>query len=124
MMAGALNLVGALSGTAVAATNGKDVVAPGSINLWTVAAALFATIVWSMLAYRYGLPTSESHGLVAGLTGAAMVTAGPSALLWTGWKKVFIGLILSTLAGFLGALVLTSIIVAVFANASPRTVSS
>lgn len=123
LMAGALNLVGALTGTAVAKTIGKDVVSADSITLMTVAAALVATIFWSMLAYRYGLPTSESHGLIAGITGAALATGGVKALLWVGWKKVFIGLVLSTLAGFFGAMVLAFVVVSIFSKTKPRTVS-
>lgn len=100
IMASVLNVLGAMSGTAVAATIGKGIISPEVISLFTVAAAMVAIIVWSTAAWYYGLPTSESHALVAGLAGAGMATAGPSALLWEGWKKVFIGIGLSTFLGF------------------------
>ena len=78
IMATVLNAIGAMSGTAVAATIGKDIVQPDVINLTTVAAAMIGIIFWSTLAWYWGLPTSESHALIAGLTGAAShVTAGP-----------------------------------------------
>ncbi|MEW6753090.1 MAG: inorganic phosphate transporter [Candidatus Latescibacterota bacterium] len=99
-MATILNTVGAMSGTAVAATIGKGIVTPQAINLVTVGASMVALITWSTLAWRHGLPTSESHALVAGLTGASLAAAGPDVLLWAGWQKVLIGLLFSTFLGF------------------------
>src|SRR5437764_10072427 len=69
LMAGALNLVGALSGTAVATTIGKDLVKPESINLTTVAVALLAATVWDLFTWYRGLPTSSSHALLFGTLG-------------------------------------------------------
>lgn len=100
LMAAALNFVGAFYGTAVAATIGKDIVRPEAIDLATVGAAMFAIILWSTVAWRFGLPTSESHALVSGLAGAALATAGWDALLWEGWRKVLVGLLFSTFLGF------------------------
>jgi len=102
VMAVVLNIIGALCGTAVAATIGKGIVNAESVNPLTIAAAMIGIVIWSTLAWAYGLPTSESHALVAGLAGAALATAGPSALLWVGWQKVLIGLGFSTLLGFVG----------------------
>ena len=64
-------------------------------------------ITWSTLAWYYGLPTSESHALVAGLAGAGLATAGPSVLLWAGWQKVIIGLVFSSVLGFFGGWLMT-----------------
>jgi len=100
-MAAVFNLVGALvTGTAVAATIGKGFVKPDVISLSVVAAAMLTIVLWSVIAWRLGLPTSKSHELVAGLTGAGLAAAGPSVLLWGGWEKVLIGLVLSTFGGF------------------------
>jgi PiT family inorganic phosphate transporter len=104
LMATLLNIVGAMSGTAVAATIGKDIVKPEVIDLLTVGAAMVGIIFWSTLAWYYGLPTSESHALVAGLTGAGLAAVGPSALIWDGWSKVLLGLVFSTFLGFFGGL--------------------
>ena len=101
LMAAVLNIVGALvTGTAVAATIGKGIVRPEVIDLSVVAAAMITIVVWSMICWFYGIPTSESHELVAGLTGAGLAVAGPSVLLWEGWQKVLIGLGISTFFGF------------------------
>lgn len=106
IMASVLNVLGAMSGTAVAATIGKGIIKADAVNVATVAAAMVAIVFWSTLAWLYGLPTSESHALVAGLSGAAFATAGTSALIWDGWQKVLIGLLISTFLGFFGGLAL------------------
>jgi len=111
LMAAVLNIVGALvTGTAVAATLGQGIVSPEVIGLPVVIAATLTVVVWSTAAWFYGIPTSESHELIAGLTGAGLAAAGPSVLLWEGWRKVLIGLGFSTFLGFfLGMVVMTSL---------------
>src|SRR3972149_1110775 len=69
VMATGLNILGAMSGTAVAATIGKGIVRADAIDAITIAAAMVAIVVWSTLAAFRGLPTSESHALVAALAG-------------------------------------------------------
>ena len=122
IMATVLNAIGAMSGTAVAATIGKDIVRPEIINLTTVAAAMIGIIFWSTLAWYYGLPTSESHALIAGLTGAGLATAGPESLLWTGWSKVLIGLVFSSFLGFFGGLLLMALLYRALAHSRPGKV--
>lgn len=123
VMATVLNIFGAMSGTAVAATIGKDIVDPAIINVTTVAAAMVGIILWSTLAYYMGgLPTSESHALVAGLAGAGLATSGPSVLVWEGWRKVFIGLGFSTFLGFLGGLAIMSVLYRIFYHSRPGTI--
>jgi len=111
VMAAVLNIAGALAtGTAVAATIGKGIVSPEAIGLPVVAAAMLAIIIWSTIAWVYGIPTSESHELIAGLTGAGFAFAGPDVLLWEGWQKVLIGLGISTFLGFfLGTAIMTGL---------------
>jgi PiT family inorganic phosphate transporter len=116
------NVLGTMSGTAVAATIAKGIVKPEAIGLATVAAAMVAIVFWSTLAWYYGMPTSESHALIAGLSGAGLATAGPGVLLWDGWRKVLIGLVFSTFLGFLGGLLITLSIYWIFARARPGTV--
>lgn len=124
VMAAVLNGVGVMSGTAVAATVGKGFVKPEVVNLTTVAAAMTAIVVWSSLAWRYGLPTSESHALVASLTGAGLATGGPHALLWTGWEKVLVGLVFSTFLGFIGGFLVVTAIYWLFRHATVGKVQS
>jgi len=122
VMASLLNFLGAMSGTAVAATIGKGIVDAQAINLVTVGAAMVGIIFWSTLAWKFGLPTSESHALVAGLAGAGLATAGPSVLLWVGWKKILIGLAFSTFLGFGAGLAIMLAIAWLFRNRSPSRV--
>lgn len=120
VLATLLNTLGAMSGTAVAATIGKGIVDPAIINTTTVAAAMVGIVAWSCFTYYMGgLPTSESHALVAGLAGAGLATAGPSVLLWEGWRKVFIGLVFSTFLGFLGGLVIIYALFRIFYYSRP-----
>lgn len=101
LMAAVLNVVGALvTGTTVAFTIGKGIIRPEAIGLPVVAAAMLAIVIWSTVAWRFGLPTSETHALVAGLAGAGLATAGPEVLLWMGWQKILLGLGFSTFLGF------------------------
>ena len=101
IMAAILNMAGVLiTGTAVATTIGKDIVRPEVITIEVVGAAMLTIIVWTMAAWFFGVPTSETHELLAGLAGAGLAWAGPSVLLWEGWRKVLIGLGMSTLLGF------------------------
>jgi PiT family inorganic phosphate transporter len=122
VMATGLNILGAFSGTAVAQTLGKGIVRSEVINLETIAAAMVGIVVWSTLAWWRGLPTSESHALVSGLAGAGLATAGPNVLVWDGWRKVLLGLAFSTFLGFMGALLLATLVFRVFFAARPGTV--
>jgi PiT family inorganic phosphate transporter len=100
-MAAVLNILGALTtGTAVATTIGEGIVKQEFISLPVVAAAMLTILVWSGVTWYYAIPTSKSHELIAGLTGASLAAAGQSVLLWEGWKKVLIGLGFSTILGF------------------------
>jgi len=119
LLATSLNIVGALCGTAVAATIGKNIVVLSAINLETLAAALLGIIIWSSANAKWGIPTSESHALVAGLAGATLATAGPEALLWIGWKKVVIGLVFSSVVGFMVSMLIAWFIIARFSTCAP-----
>ena len=111
LMAAVLNIVGAVvTGTAVASTMGAGIVKPEVIDLSVVIAAALTVVIWSIVTWFHGIPTSESHELVAGLAGAGLAVAGPSVLLWEGWQKVLIGLGFSTILGFsLAMIVMTSL---------------
>lgn len=122
-MASVLNVMGAaLTGTAVATTIGRDIVRPEAIGLPVVGAAVLGVAVWGALATFRGLPISISHGLVAGLAGAGLATAGTGVLLWSGWQKVLIGLVFSTVGGFTLALLLMVAIYWLMRRARPHGV--
>ena len=99
-MGASLNLVGTLTGTTVAKTIGKGIAVPSAINEYTVMAAILSSVIWVLSATRLGVPVSVSHSLVASLIGAALATAGPSAIVTSGVIKVMIALAVSPITGF------------------------
>lgn len=74
--------------------------ATGNEQLVALCAALVAIVIWAVAAWYFGIPTSESHALVAGLTGAALAIAGVDGIVFDQWVKVLYGLLLSTVLGF------------------------
>lgn len=118
-LAGLFNLVGGLTGTAVALTIGRGIVAAEQQTLFTVIAALAGAMSWSLLTYRYGIPVSETHGLIGGVIGAALATAGVGSIKWAGLNKVLIAIIVSPLLGFVGGLILILAVYWAFRH-SPR----
>jgi PiT family inorganic phosphate transporter len=123
LMAGVLNLVGALVvGTAVAKTISEKIVDPNVVGLETVAAAVLAATLWALAAQYFGLPSSESHALVAGLLGAGFATGGLRVLDSEGTNASLIGLVSSPLGGFLLGFLLMVAIYRIFARVRRSTV--
>ena len=118
-MAVVLNIAGALSGTAVAATIGKGIVTTAAVTIPAIAAAMVSIILWGAFAAYKGLPISKSHALVSGLAGAAIAGGGFQTLLWSGWEKIFIGMLLSVIAGFGLSFLIGRLIILVSANWPP-----
>lgn len=101
LLAASLNFVGAFMSKAVATTIGKGIVAPGKIDLITVLAALVGAIVWNLLTWWKGLPSSSSHALIGGIIGAVAARHGFGEFEMDGLKKIAIALVLSPILGFL-----------------------
>ncbi len=102
-MSAVLNLVGAFLSTAVAAAIAKGLVEPGLVTLELVFAGLVGGIVWNLLTWLFGLPSSSSHALIGGIVGAMLAAAGASGVVWTGLvSKV---LIPAVLAPFMAAVI-------------------
>ncbi len=115
-LAAVFNLLGVLlMGTAVAETVSHIIkLGPGAGGLITLAAALVSTVVWAAGAWRFGIPTSESHALIAGLTGAALAGGGLSSISWPEWQKVLLGLGVSSVLGFLSGWLITLAVTKIF----------
>ena len=113
------NMAGAATGLAVARTIGKGILVPEAISYPIVIAALAATIVWSMVALQYGLPTSETHGLIAGLVGAGIITAGSEALVWSVLLRVLSSVVIAPVLGFIGGFILMVVLFWVFRQSAP-----
>lgn len=121
-MAGVLNLLGAFSGTAVAEVIAEGIVELEFVTLNTIGAALLAATLWALGAQYFGLPSSESHALVAGLIGAGFGAGGMDALLAEGPKKSGIGLITSPVGGFFLALLIMVAIFWAFRRVAPSLI--
>src|ERR687884_2345381 len=123
LMAGALNFVGALSGTAVATTVGKGIIPPESVTQTLVVSALIAAIVWNLVTWYFGLPSSSSHALIFSLVGAGVAGAGWNVIQVGGLEKTFQGLVFSPLLGFTAAFLIMLLLLNLFARAFPATVT-
>jgi inorganic phosphate transporter, PiT family len=124
LMAAGLNMVGALSGTAVAKTVGSGLVEAVSITQITIIAALIAAIVWDLITWYLGLPTSSSHAILSGVVGAGIATSGFSVIISKGVYKVLIGLFLSPLIGFALSILLMYFLMWLFRKSTPTLVSN
>ena len=101
LMATAFNFIGAFAGTAVAKTIGSGLVDEQTTTLVVVAAALIGAIIWNLITWWLGLPSSSSHALIGGLLGATIIAAGTQALNVPGiWNKVIVPMFTSPLFGF------------------------
>ena len=122
IMAGVLNLVGAFAGTAVAKTIAEGIVDPEFVTLTTIGAAVLAATIWALGAQYFGLPSSESHAIIAALLGAGFAAGGLGALESSGTKKALVGLVTSPLGGFLVGLLLMVLIYHLFVKVRRSTV--
>jgi PiT family inorganic phosphate transporter len=104
-ISGVLNFVGAFLSLAVAATIASGLVSVSKVTLAVVAAGLAGGIIWNLLTWLFGIPSSSSHALIGGVIGATMAAAGGSAVLWHGLvQKVIIPAVASPIiAGLVAA---------------------
>lgn len=119
LIAATLNFLGALSGTAVAITIGKNIVEPGIITPLVLIAALVGAIFWNLFTWAFGIPSSSSHALIGGLSGGAIAGFGIFSINWAGFAKIFLGLIIAPMIGFLAGSLVMTVLFWVFKNASP-----
>jgi len=94
----------------VAQTMGKGVVDPDFINLNVIGAALVAAIIWNLITWWLGLPSSSSHTLVGGLVGAAIASSGPDSVIASGVIKIAAFIIISPLLGMLIGFIISTIV--------------
>lgn len=100
----------AVFGLHVAQTIGTGIIHPEVIDAQVIFAALIGAIIWNLVTWALGMPSSSSHALIGGLLGAGMAKAGISVAVWSGLTKTLLAIVLSPLVGFLLALALTAIV--------------
>jgi PiT family inorganic phosphate transporter len=123
--AAAFNFLAAFGfGTAVASTVGGGMVDLAVVTSAVIFAGLTGAIVWDLITWYVGLPTSSSHALVGGYAGAAIAKAGMGALIASGWTKTLIFIVLAPMMGMGFALLLSVISLNLFRGFSPSRVDS
>ncbi|HET8857984.1 MAG TPA: inorganic phosphate transporter [Nitrososphaeraceae archaeon] len=104
-MAALANFIGPfIFGTAIAATVGKGIIQPNFSTAEVILAGLVGAIVWDLITWYFGLPSSSSHALIGGLIGSALIFGGFEALVFGGIEKVLTFLVVSPVLGFIVAL--------------------
>ena len=106
-------------GVHVANTVGTGVVDSGVVDQWVILAGLVGAIVWDLLTWWWGLPTSSSHALIGGFAGAAVAKAGFASLVAPGLIKIGVFMVLAPLIGFVVGLLMMLLTIWVFRNATP-----
>ncbi|HWB21477.1 MAG TPA: inorganic phosphate transporter [Gaiellaceae bacterium] len=120
LIAAIANLAGAFATTAVAKTVGKGIIDSGLATEKTVLAAVLGAIVWNLLTWWLGLPSSSSHALIGGLIGAALVQSGERGVEWHGiTHKVLIPAVWAPTLAFAGSFALLLAIYWVFQKLTP-----
>lgn len=120
-LAAIMNFIGALTFTGVAGTITKDIVDPFKLEngLVVVLSAIFAAIIWNLVTWLYGIPSSSSHALIGSIAGAAIASQGSFAVLhYEGFTKIIVVLLLSPVVAFIVGFIIYSIVKIVFKNAN------
>ena len=119
------NFVAAFTvGTAVAKTIGKGMIDVSIVTPNVILGGLLGAIIWNLITWYYGLPSSSSHALLGGYAGAAVAKAGSGAIIVAGWTKTIIFIFLSPIIGMGAGFLLMTAIYWTFRNVSPRRVDA
>lgn len=111
-------------GTAVAKTVGKGMVDISIVTPSVILAGLLGAIVWNIITWYYGLPSSSSHALLGGYAGAAVAKAGFRAIIVSGWSKTLLFIVLSPLIGLVLGFSMMVASYWIFQRATPRKVEA
>lgn len=121
LMTAVANFLGPfIFGVAVATTIGNDIVSAVHINLVVLIAASISAIIWNILTWILGIPSSSSHAIIGGLIGAVVMEAGFEVIMLKGIMKVLIALFASPIIGFLVGILIANLVYLFSWNASPK----
>jgi len=109
-------------GTAVAKTVGSGMIDVHAVTYLVIFSGLFGAIVWDLITWYVGLPTSSSHALIGGYAGGAVAHAGFGVIIPSGWTKTLVFIIVSPLIGMLAGLTLMTATFWIFRNVVPQRV--
>jgi PiT family inorganic phosphate transporter len=100
-MAAVANFIGPfVFGTAVASTVGKGIIQPEFSTVYVIFAGLIGAIVWDLITWYFGLPSSSSHALIGGLIGSGLIAGGTKAIIISGVEKTLTFMVISPMLGF------------------------
>jgi PiT family inorganic phosphate transporter len=122
IMAACFNFLGAATGTAVAVTIGKGIVSPEFLDMNIVFAGTLPIIIWALIATRFGMPISLTHGLVAGLMGAGIAACGSGAIVWGVLTRVISAVGIAPLLGLVAGFLVMVAIMWLFRKAAPERI--
>ncbi len=124
LLAGTLNFIGAITGTAVAKTIASGFAAPGDVTQTVILATLIGASAWNLITWWYGIPSSSSHALIGGLCGAVVAHSGFTHFKWlTLVQKVVVPLVVSPIFGFVLAFLVMVVVLWVVRRSRPRNVN-
>ena len=109
-----------LFGVAVAKTIGHDIVDPESIGIAVIIAAVTSAILWNLITWFFGIPSSSSHALIGGIIGAVIISVGYNAIKLEGLYKVIFALFTSPIIGLIGGYLFIKLVLFLVRGASPR----
>ncbi|MFH1174520.1 MAG: inorganic phosphate transporter [archaeon] len=111
LMAGAANFIGYfIFGVAIATMVGKGIIDSTLVTLPIILAALIGAIIWNIITWLLGLPTSSSHALIGGLVGSGFAAAGMNIVILSGVLKVFLFIFIAPFIGMIGAMLFTLLV--------------
>ena len=117
MIAAVANFAGPfIFGTAVATTVGKGIIQPSFSTVDVIFAGLIGAIIWDLITWYFGLPSSSSHALIGGLIGSALLAGGTSALVFSGIEKTLSFIVVSPTLGFVCAFGIALLVMYFFRN--------
>ena len=111
-------------GLGVAATVGKGIIHPDIVDQYVIFGALVGAIIWNIITWYYGIPSSSSHALVGGLVGAAVAKSGTSSLIAGGLLKTVAFIVISPLLGFIFGSIMMLLVSWIFVRSTPRKVDT
>ncbi|HEY2321820.1 MAG TPA: inorganic phosphate transporter [Thermoanaerobaculia bacterium] len=111
-------------GTAVAKTMGKGMIDVSVVTFAVIFSGLVGAIIWNIITWYFGLPTSSSHALIGGYAGAAVARSGIQAIIMSGWTKTLIFILLAPLIGLVLGWLISVATLWIFRRSTPRRVDS
>ena len=125
LWAGFFNFIAFLFfGLSVAQTMGSGIIDPKIVDANVIFGALAGAIIWNVLTWLYGIPSSSSHALIGGLLGAGLAKAGPSVIIWAGFTKTISAIFISPAVGFTLALAIMFLFSWLFVRSTPVKVDN